>query len=194
MRLDLVPTPPGWAERALNDVEGFLSDHAHCEKKAATTALGFIQYAAANQSERKPDIVMRLTRLAEQETNHLRRVLEAIRGLGLQLRPDLGNEYAKALTRQGHDVTDRYIVAACIEARSHERLDLIRRELDHHATLVHLIDFFDELKACEAGHASTYLEFACAERDEPTVRRRIPAWIEREALAIEASDRASVVH
>ena len=194
MRLDLVPTPAGWAARALEDVEGFLSDHAHCEKKAATTALGFMQYAAANLANDHPDVVMRLARLAEQETNHLRRVLDAMRLLGLRLRPDVGNNYAKSLIRQAHDVVDRYIVAACIEARSHERLALIRDELDNHESLAHLVAFFDELKACEAGHAAMYLELACAERDEHTVRRRIPTWTAREAEAIAASDRSSVVH
>ena len=194
MRLDLVPTPPGWAARALEDVEGFLSDHAHCEKKAATTALGFMQYAAANLANDHPDVVMRLARLAEQETNHLRRVLDAMRLLGLRLRPDVGNDYAKSLTRQAHDVVERYIVAACIEARSHERLSLIRDELDNHEPLAHLIDFFDELKSCEAGHASTYLDFACAERSAEYVRARLATWIGREAVAMASSQRGSVVH
>ena len=110
VRLDLVPTPAGWAGTALDDVEGLLSDHAHCEKKAATTALNFLQHHGDD-----PVVALRLARLAEQEANHLRRVLEHMAALGLHLRPDTGNDYARALVVRAHDPVDR-----CIEiGRAH---------------------------------------------------------------------------
>ncbi|MBK8789628.1 MAG: hypothetical protein IPO28_05480 [Holophagaceae bacterium] len=68
-----------------------LSDHAHCE---------------GGRPERpQPQPVLRgpaasavlLARLAEEELNHYRRVLEALQGFGWVLRPDLGNPYAQAL-------------------------------------------------------------------------------------------------
>ena len=41
--LDLASaTDPAWIERALADLDVILLDHAHCEKKAAATALGLI--------------------------------------------------------------------------------------------------------------------------------------------------------
>ena len=36
------PTPKQWLEKALDFQEILLIDHAHCEKKAATTAISFI--------------------------------------------------------------------------------------------------------------------------------------------------------
>lgn len=189
MRLALVPTAPGWADAALDDVEGLLSDHAHCEKKAATTALNFLQHHGD-----RPAVALRLARLAEQEANHLRRVLEHMAHLGLTLRPDGGNDYARALVVQAHDPVDRCIAAACIEERSHERLTLLRDAVRARPDLVHLVEFFDELRACEAGHTHTYLDLACELRDVRTVERRLPTWVEREAAAIGAVPVRPAVH
>ena len=36
------PTPKKWLKKALNSQEILLIDHAHCEKKAATTAISLI--------------------------------------------------------------------------------------------------------------------------------------------------------
>ena len=189
MQLDLVPTTSGWADIALTDVEALLSDHAHCEKKAATTALGFLQpFSDA------PEVVMRLARLAEQETNHLRRVLEAMRALGFSLQRDPGNLYAGLLMRQTSDIVDRCIAAACIEARSHERLSLLTDALRERSALVHLVPLFQELQACEAGHAHTYLEIATMVHGKLAVCSRIPIWQQREAVAINSVVARCAIH
>ena len=189
MHLVLGPSPHGWADAALDDPAALFSDHAHCEKKAATTALNLLQ-----QNGDRPSIVLRLARLAEQETNHLRRVLEHMAHLGYTLLPDHGNDYARALVLQAHDPVDRCIAAACIEARSHERLALLADAVGSRSDLAHLVGFFDELRACEAGHSHTYLEIASELRDPATVRKRIPQWIERESAAIAAVSPRPAVH
>src|SRR5690606_29854728 len=38
----LTPTDPSWVDAAEGDLAGLLSDHAHCELKAASNALGLI--------------------------------------------------------------------------------------------------------------------------------------------------------
>jgi len=38
----LCKTPKSWIDRALNSLDVLLLDHAHCEKKAATTAISLI--------------------------------------------------------------------------------------------------------------------------------------------------------
>jgi tRNA-(ms[2]io[6]A)-hydroxylase len=55
-------TPTGWAEVALRDPAALLSDHAHCEKKAALTALTLSQALAD-----LPRASVLLARLAEEE-------------------------------------------------------------------------------------------------------------------------------
>jgi tRNA 2-(methylsulfanyl)-N6-isopentenyladenosine37 hydroxylase len=187
--LALVPTAPGWAEVALADVEALLSDHAHCEKKAAQQAMSLLHAVSAHD-----EVVLRLARLAEQEAEHLRRVIETIHSLGLHLRPDTTNAYAAALARDANDTIDRLIVAALIEARSHERLELLTVALAARPDLAHLVPMFDELRACEAGHAHTYLQIAALVADERRVQARIPAWVEREASAIAGVEPRSAVH
>ena len=189
MHLELIPTALGWADIALSDVEALLSDHAHCEKKAATTALGFLQPFSDS-----PEVVMRLARLAEQETNHLRRVIESLRALGYSLQRDPGNLYAGMLMRQASDIVDRCIAAACIEARSHERLALLADALSTRRALAHLVPFFEELRACEAGHAHTYLEIAALVHGDAIVAQRIPIWEQREAAAISSVVARPAIH
>ena len=121
-------TPPGWAVAALKDPEGLLSDHAHCEKKAAVSALNLSLSLAE-----VPKASILLARLAEEELNHYRRVLEILHACGWRLRPDHGNAYANALlgfaTRVGpRKLLDRLLSAALIEARSCERLRLLEQE------------------------------------------------------------------
>jgi tRNA 2-(methylsulfanyl)-N6-isopentenyladenosine37 hydroxylase len=187
--LVLVPTLPGWTEVALQDVEALLSDHAHCEKKAAQQAMSLL-HALADHDE----VVVRLARLAEQEAEHLRRVIETIHSLGLHLRPDTTNAYTAALARDANDTVDRLIVAALIEARSHERLDLLTNAFRNRDDLAHLVPLFDELRACEAGHAHTYLQIAELVCDRARVDARLPGWLDREAVAISSVAPRAAIH
>lgn len=187
--LELEPTAAGWADIALRDVEALLSDHAHCEKKAAQQAMSLL-HALADRDE----VVVRLARLAEQEAEHLRRVIEAIHSLGMHLRPDTTNAYAAALAREVNDTIDRLIVAALIEARSHERLALLTLGLAARADLANLVPLFEELRACEAGHAHTYLQIAELVCDGPRVEARLPVWLAREAKAIAMVTPRAAIH
>jgi tRNA-(ms[2]io[6]A)-hydroxylase len=121
-------TPAAWAEAAWADPESLLSDHAHNEKKAALTALSLVHAFAGH-----PRVPLLLARLAEEELNHFRRVLEALADFGWTLRPDGGSAYAKGLMARvgegGADgLLDRLLVSALIEARSCERLFLLEQE------------------------------------------------------------------
>lgn len=121
-------TPPAWAEAAWADPASLLSDHAHNEKKAALTALSLVHAFTGH-----PRIPLLLARLAEEELNHFRRVLEALADFGWTLRPDGGSAYAKGLLARvgqegGEGLLDRLLVSALIEARSCERLFLLERE------------------------------------------------------------------
>ena len=187
--LTLVPTDPGWATLALSDPEALFSDHAHCERKAAQQAMSLLHAVNAY-----PDVVLRLARLAEQEAEHLRRVIEMLAGLGLHLRLDQPNHYAQRLAASAADTIDRLIVAALVEARSHERLSLLRAELVNHPTLGHLESFYAELCACEAGHASNYLTIAERVVGPDRVGARVERWIEREAVAIRSVEPRSAIH
>lgn len=184
-------TPPAWAEAALADPEALLSDHAHCEKKAALTALNLAQHLG--DMGRAPVL---LARLAEEELGHFRRVLEALQGFGWTLRPDAGNPYAQALHKlASKGVMDQLLIAALIEARSCERLWLLERAAAAHPALgsAPWLAFMVELERCEAGHALAYRNLA-EERFGKAARERLEWWLEREAEVILAQPWRSAVH
>ncbi len=188
-------TPPAWAGAAWADPAGLLSDHAHNEKKAALTALSLVHAFTGH-----PRIPLLLARLAEEELNHFRRVLEALADFGWTLRPDGGSAYAKGLLARvgqggGDGLLDRLLVSALIEARSCERLYLLEQEarrrpgLDDPGWLTFLL----ELERCEAGHALTYQAIA-RERFGPDADRRLDAWLDWEAEVVRGLPHRSVVH
>jgi tRNA-(ms[2]io[6]A)-hydroxylase len=190
-------TPPEWAEAAVQDPEGLLSDHAHNEKKATLTALSLVH--AFPGEERIPVL---LARLAEEEAQHFRRVLEALQRFGWRLRPDKGSKYAKALleaketAKAGVDpLLDRLLIAALIEARSCERLWLLEKAARPHAELggAQWLDFLLELERCEAGHALTYLRIA-EERFEAMMPSRLDWWLDQEAAIVRCLPWRSAVH
>ena len=195
-----VETPAAWAEAALADPEGLLSDHAHCEKKAALAALSLLH---AFPGEPRPALL--LAKLAEEELNHFRRVLEALQCFGWGLRPDGGNRYAQTLLaiaeadrkgRKSHDpLLDRLLIAALIEARSCERLHLLEQSAGAHPELgnAEWLAFLFELERCEAGHALAYLSLA-EDRSGSAAKARLDWWLDREAEVVVGLPWRAAVH
>ncbi len=184
-------TPAAWAAAALEDPGALLSDHAHNEKKAALNALN-LSLALADL----PWASVLLARLAEDELNHFRRVLEALQTFGWPLRPDRGNAYAQALHKQAtKGLLDRLLIAALIEARSCERLWLLERAGAGHPELgsAPWLAFLVELERCEAGHALGYRSLA-QERFQGEAEARLDWWLDREAEVILTLPWRSAVH
>jgi len=195
-----VATPAGWAEAALADPAGLLSDHAHCEKKAALAALSLL-----NAFTGDPRSALLLAKLAEEELGHFRKVLEALQRFGWELRPDAGNRHAQGLLaaseadrmgRKGHEaLLDRLLIAALIEARSCERLYLLEQAAGAHAELgnAEWLAFLFELERCEAGHALAYLSLA-EDRFGAATRVRLDWWLDREAEVVTKLPWRAAVH
>ena len=151
----LTPTPPGWVEVALADLEGTMSDHAHAEKKAALSAMTLL-----SREPQRTDLVGRMAKLAREELRHLDQVLGHLRSRGWTLRRDLPDRYAARLLKlrrpSGEDAfVDRLLCGALIEARSWERLNLLGEALDGE-----LGEFYTELARSEAGHYRLFVELA----------------------------------
>ncbi len=184
-------TPSAWAEAALADPEALLSDHAHCEKKAALTALNLAGHLG------DAGRAALLERLAQEELDHYRRVLEGLQTFGWTLRPDRGNPYAKALHRSASKgLLDQLLIAALIEARSCERLWLLEQAATAHPTLgtAPWLAFLLELERCEAGHAQAYRSLAEERFGREAVQERLDWWLDREAEAIRMQPWRSAVH
>ena len=70
---DFLPcaTPRAWIDWALQHPDILLIDHAHCEKKAASTALNLM----FRYTERT-DLLQKMSRLAREELRHFEQVLK----------------------------------------------------------------------------------------------------------------------
>ena len=145
-----------WLPGAVAQLDLVLVDHAHCEKKAAANALSLLQ-----AYPEVPGLPALMARLAREESAHLARVLQLLEARGLTLGRDPGDPYAQGLQRLVRTSAperrlDRLLVAAIIEARSCERLDLLAEGLEEPA----LRRFYAELARSEDGHQRLFLRHA----------------------------------
>jgi tRNA-(ms[2]io[6]A)-hydroxylase len=172
-------TDPRWPSIALTDLDRTLGDHAHCEKKAAATALKLI----ADHTDR-PALVRPLARLAQEEQQHLMAVLVELSRRGAPLPADEGDPYAQALlklVRPGRDrLLDRLLVSALIEARSCERLALLGDALPPGR----LRELYRRLAQSEAGHERLFVELAAAEAGATEASTRLAALADEEAQVV----------
>ena len=114
-----------WLNLALSNPIEILIDHAHCERKAAGFA---IQLMFRYPSE--PDLAEILSPIAREELEHFEKILYFLKDLGHSLKalkpPPYGAELAKCIRKEEpHRMLDSFLIAALIEARSHERLSLL---------------------------------------------------------------------
>jgi tRNA-(ms[2]io[6]A)-hydroxylase len=183
-------TAPSWVEAARRATATILLDHAHCEKKAASTALGFLFRYPERQR-----IVAAMSRIAREELVHFERVVAelAARGLGLKrLTPSAyGAELYKCVRSwQPAKLVDELLVSALIEARSCERFELLARSVDDRG----LADLYQELGPTESRHASLYVELACTAAPRREVEARLETLLGREAAIIAAPTGALRLH
>src|SRR5262245_28189234 len=155
----LSSTHPRWFDASTVDLPALLSDHLHCERKAAENALSLVRRYPHRGSS-----VAALSRLAHEETSHVVQVAAFMAELGFTPRADTPNHYARALhaSVRGEEpgrLLDALLVAAFIEARSHERLALLAVGFAD-AGRTKLATFYRALAGAEERHAEIFLDLA----------------------------------
>jgi tRNA-(ms[2]io[6]A)-hydroxylase len=173
-------TDPRWVAHALAHMDQVLVDHAHCERKAAATAMALVT-AYPNRDA----LVRRLSTLAIEELRHFRSVHRLLRERGVELLPDRGDPYARQLMQLlrssgGDRLTDRLLIAALIEARSQQRLALLGEALGG----LELGAFYSQLAVAEARHAELFVELADEYQDPRSVRSRLDELARSEAQIV----------
>ncbi len=176
-------TPISFVARFEANLEDMLLDHAHCEKKAAATALSLISRYPDN-----PQLVATLAEIVEEEMAHFRMVLDLMNARGWTFRGARGSAYAGALHSQvrkpyTEGFVDRMIVAALIEARSCERFALLGAHVDD----LELREFYKSLFESEARHYGTYIKLALKAGNEDDVRARLNTLLDFEATVVAES-------
>jgi tRNA 2-(methylsulfanyl)-N6-isopentenyladenosine37 hydroxylase len=149
-------TDGSWTSRALAGIDELLVDHAHCEKKAAGTAVNLIF-----RYPRHAPLLDALSRLAREELVHFEQVLALLRARGVAFAAQKPAPYAgrlRAQTRAADPerLVDTLLCCALIEARSCERFALLAAAVPDAA----LRAFYASLHAAEARHERVYLDLA----------------------------------
>jgi tRNA-(ms[2]io[6]A)-hydroxylase len=176
-------TESGWLERALANLDEILVDHAHCEKKAASSALNLL----FRYPERHA-LLLPLTELAREELAHFAEVLRLMTTRRLPLRHQVPSPYAGQLlqavrTREPERLLDTLLGNALIEARSCERLRLLAEAVPDRD----LATLYRGLLASEARHHAIYVELAEQVAPAADVRARLGELAAHEASVIAAA-------
>jgi len=172
------PTRDGWVDEALAHLDTVLIDHAHCEKKAASTALGLIF--------RHPEatwLVRPLSELAREELVHFEQVLDVLERRGIAFGALVASPYARRLReacRPERKLLDTLLCCALIEARSCERMKLLAEALPD----AELASFYGDLLASEARHHTTYVDLAEHLAPRAEVRTRLAELARHEAAVL----------
>ncbi len=153
-----IATPDEWVDEACRRIPELLLDHANCELKAASTALGFLY--------RYPDrsgLAQRMSRLAREELRHFEQVRSIMQDMNVPFDRLTASRYAGGLRAEvrddePHKLLDLLLVGALIEARSCERFAKLAPHLPSK-----LGKFYNGLLASEARHFEHYIELAKSE-------------------------------
>lgn len=154
------PTPKEWISEACRRLPELLLDHANCELKAASTALGFIyRYSGRTALSRQ------MSRLAREELRHFEQARKIMDEMNIPFERISASRYAGRLRQavrreEPEHLLDMLLVGALIEARSCERFAALIPHLPDN-----LSTFYAGLLASEARHFEHYLDFARNEVD-----------------------------
>ncbi|WP_058472200.1 tRNA-(ms[2]io[6]A)-hydroxylase [Legionella jordanis] len=152
-----VPTAKQWLDMASQCLPTLLIDHAHCERKAAATAVNFI-----SKYPEKRELVAKMSPLAREELLHFEKVIDLMKERGIQFMPLPPSNYAQEMHRKVtkggcvQRIVDQLIVGAIIEARSCERFHALIPVLED----AQLRKFYSSLIKSEARHFQDYLFLA----------------------------------
>jgi tRNA 2-(methylsulfanyl)-N6-isopentenyladenosine37 hydroxylase len=175
MMLHLVgETSTAWVDHAIAHFEQVLVDHAHCEHKAAVTALSFV-----SKYPDDPRLVVALGELARDEAGHFVEVAALCTALHLPLgHPDKDPYVDQLLSAVRNDNVllsrvDRLLCCALIEGRSCERLRLLATALAVRvgqkagAVVVDapIVALYERLWREEATHHLLFIELAARSLD-----------------------------
>jgi tRNA-(ms[2]io[6]A)-hydroxylase len=184
------PSPERWLRQVTANLDELLIDHAHCEKKAAGTAMNLLFAYVENGA-----LCRAMTEIVQEELSHFHLVLDLLNRRGIRFRRIRPSRYGERLhglvgKLEPQRAVDRLLVAALIEARSCERFGLLRDRLQDQE----LSEFFGGLFDSEARHHSTYVRLAKEFAPDEVVRRRLDELAEADAGIIAEGDDVPRVH
>ena len=184
------PTDASWLAQVDEHMEEVLIDHAHCEKKAAGTAMNLIFHYVENL-----ELCREMTEIVNEELEHFHMVIELLAKRGIRFRRLKPSQYGNRLHElvrksEPERAVDRLLVAGLIEARSCERFQALADHVDDRE----LSEFYQSLFESEARHHSTYTRLAHHFAAPDVVEQRLEQLYEAEAQIMAVREPLARMH
>ncbi|MHB8521310.1 MAG: tRNA-(ms[2]io[6]A)-hydroxylase [Limisphaerales bacterium] len=182
--------PADWLPKITANLPAVLVDHAHLERKAATTALNLEKYRDLYGR------VGELNAIAIEELQHFQLVLDWLKRRGIPFGQPHPSPWISGLMRalrtgQRHQVIDHLICCALIEGRSCEKFQVLAEALK--TADPELAGFYASLVESEGNHYATYLRMARAINEDET-DRRLDSFLDLEARLIREPNPLPMLH
>ncbi len=179
-----------WLNQVDRHLEEILIDHAHCEHKAAATAMSLLGAYIENRT-----LCEEMTRIVEEELEHFHMVLALLERRKIAFRKLPPGNYGRELNKlvrpnEPARAVDRLLVAGLIEARSCERFSLLAKHVDDSE----LSDFYASLFESEARHHTTYVKLARDFASDAAVKQRLLELSTAESNIIEVGHKLPRMH
>jgi tRNA-(ms[2]io[6]A)-hydroxylase len=179
-----------WLRQVDEHLDEILLDHAHCEHKAAATAMSLLgAYIDCRE------LTQEMTTIIAEELEHFQMVLDLLNRRGIAFRKIRPGDYGRRLNllvrpNEPHRAVDRLLIAGLIEARSCERFKLLK----DHVQDKELSDFYGSLFESEARHHTTYVRLARHFQEPDQVKIRLDELAAAEAQIIDQGNLLPRMH
>ena len=179
-----------WLTQVQENLNDVLVDHAHCEQKAASTAMNLMFEYVEHR-----EICEAMTEIVSEELEHFQLVLRLLDRRGVRFYKSKPGPYGRRLKelvrrQEPHKAVDRLLIAGLIEARSCERFVLLRDNLSD----VELSDFYGSLYESEARHHAAYVRLAKIFASDADVIARLDELAEQEAAILSDGCELARIH
>ncbi len=179
-----------WLAQVDAHLDEMLIDHAHCEKKAAGTALNFIFHYVEDL-----ELCKEMTLIVNEELEHFHMVIALLERRGIRFRRLKPSQYGRKLNdlvrkQEPARAVDRLLVAGLIEARSCERFQTLADHVDD----AELAEFYRGLFESEARHHATYTRLATHFASEDIVQQRLGELASAEAAILAVGEDLPRMH
>lgn len=182
--------PAEWLPKVVANLPAVLVDHAHLERKAATSALNLEKYRDLYPR------VEELNAIAIEELQHFQLVLDLLKRRGIPFGQPCASPWISGLMKsvragERFQVIDHLICASLIEGRSCEKFQMLAEALKN--TEAELAKFYAGLVESEGSHYATYILMARAIDDSET-DRRLDFYLDLDAKLIREPNPLPILH
>lgn len=192
LNLDIaIASKQEWIDAVMNDFDGFLVDHANCERKASSMAMSFV----AKYPDRT-EIIPELIEIGIEELEHFQQVYALMEKRGVTFPPSMGQDlYVKQLIKLCHSgreerFLDRLLIASVVETRGAERFRMVADALEDGE----MKRFYKQLWTSEAKHGHVFVKMALNYFPKEQTYKRLAYFIEKESEIIDGLEIKAALH